>query len=116
VAAFRATLEEVVEADVILHVRDIANPDHAAQAQDVLKVLTELGVSADQVPIIEVWNKIDLLDGEGATLATAAPAGKTAAIVKVSARTGQGLDELKLAVEAALVGDARTFRVRVAHE
>lgn len=117
VAAFRATLEEVVEADVILHVRDIANPDHAAQANDVLKVLTELGVSADRVPVVEVWNKIDLIEnGGGETLAMAAPAGKTAAVVKVSALTGQGLDELKLAIEAALVGEARTFRVRVAHE
>ena len=50
-----------IEADVILHVRDVANPDHAAQAQDVLKVLGELGVSAEKTPIIEVWNKIDLL-------------------------------------------------------
>ena len=61
VAAFRATLEEVTEADIILHVRDVANPDHAAQAVDVLKVLGELGVAADKTPIIEVWNKIDLL-------------------------------------------------------
>ena len=49
VAAFRATLEEVIDADVILHVRDVANPDHAAQAQDVLKVLGDLGVSPDKV-------------------------------------------------------------------
>src|SRR3546814_6247333 len=68
VAAFRATLEEVVDADVILHVRDIANPDHPAQARDVLKVLGELGVTSDKVPVIEVWNKVDLLprDADGA--------------------------------------------------
>jgi GTP-binding protein HflX len=118
VATFRATLEEVVEADVILHVRDVANPDHAAQAQDVLKVLAELGVSADQVPVIEIWNKIDLLAPNGAgaeTLATAAPAGKTAAVVMVSAQTGQGLGELRLAIETALSAESRTFRVRLAH-
>jgi GTP-binding protein HflX len=118
VAAFRATLEEVVEADVILHVRDIANPDNAAQAQDVLKVLAELGVSAEKVPIIEVWNKIDLLapNGTGAeTLATAAPAGRTAAVVKVSAHSGQGLEDLRLAIETALAAQSRIFRVRVPH-
>ena len=117
VAAFRATLEEVVEADVILHVRDIANPDHAAQAHDVLNVLAELGVSADKVPVIEVWNKIDLLaqDGGEELLAAALPAGKTAAVAKVSAQTGQGLDELRLAIEDALSAESRTFRVRVQH-
>lgn len=114
VAAFRATLEEVVEADVILHVRDIANPDHAAQAQDVLHVLSELGVSADQVPLIEVWNKIDLLAGKN-DLAAPMPAGKTAAVVRVSAHTGEGLPELRLAIEAALSSESRTFKVRLAH-
>ena len=119
VAAFRATLEEVLEADVILHVRDIANPDHPAQARDVLHVLSELGVSADKVPVIEVWNKIDLItdDGGGAspTLAAAAPAGKVASVVHVSARTGQGLGDLRLAIEDALASQGRTFRVRIPH-
>src|SRR6187551_2719570 len=69
VAAFRATLEEVTAADVILHVRDIANPDSAAQKRQVLNVLGELGVieeeGADQtIPIVELWNKWDLLDDE----------------------------------------------------
>lgn len=117
VAAFRATLEEVVEADVILHVRDVANPDHPAQAQDVLKVLSDLGVSPEKVPVIEIWNKIDLIarDGEESTLATAAPAGKVAAVVQVSAKTGEGLERLKLAIEEALAAASRTFRVRVPH-
>ncbi len=84
IAAFRATLEEVLEAHVILHVRDVANPDHAAQATDVLKVLDELGVSAETTPIIEVWNKIDLLerdpeDGRPA-LGTIAPMGKVVGV------------------------------------
>ncbi|MCL4676565.1 MAG: GTPase HflX, partial [Pararhodobacter sp.] len=60
VAAFRATLEEVLEADLILHVRDIAHPETEAQAQDVETILTELGVR-QEVPRIDVWNKIDLL-------------------------------------------------------
>src|SRR5690606_2221395 len=60
VAAFRATLEEVLEADLILHVRDIAHPETAEQAADVAEILESLGVGAD-VPLIEVRNKIDLL-------------------------------------------------------
>ncbi|HEV7278093.1 MAG TPA: GTPase HflX [Devosiaceae bacterium] len=113
VAAFRATLEEVVDADVILHVRDIANPDHPAQARDVLKVLGDLGVSADAVPFIEVWNKIDLLSGQGND--AAAPAGPVAATVPVSARTGEGLEPLRHAIEQALTAGSRTYRVRISH-
>lgn len=117
VAAFRATLEEVVDADVILHVRDISSSDTAAQAQDVLKVLGELGVTSDQVPIIEVWNKIDLLprNAEGGPLLEALPAGKVAASVPVSAQTGQGLDTLLAAVETALATRSRSYRVRIEH-
>jgi GTP-binding protein HflX len=119
VAAFRATLEEVVEADVILHVRDIANPDHPAQARDVLKVLGDLGVEPDKVPLIEVWNKIDLLArdaaGNAPELTTATPAGKVAAVVQASAQTGEGLDSLRLAIEEALALGSRTFRVRIGH-
>lgn len=115
VAAFRATLEEVLDADVILHARDIANPDHAAQAQDVLKVLGELGVSAETTPVIEVWNKIDKLVDPEIALATAAPAGRVAATVPVSAKTGQGLDALKLAIEAALADKSRVYHVHVPH-
>lgn len=63
VAAFRATLEEVLSADLILHVRDIAHPDSEMQAQDVQAILTALGTNED-VPMLEVWNKIDLLSGE----------------------------------------------------
>jgi GTP-binding protein HflX len=114
VAAFRATLEEVVDADVVLHVRDIANPDHAAQGNDVLAVLADLGVSPETTPIIEVWNKIDLLDGSDA-LAAVTPASRTAANVPVSAKTGQGLDELRLAIEAALAAKSGTYNVHVPH-
>ncbi|MEO5805133.1 GTPase HflX [Devosia sp.] len=118
VAAFRATLEEVAEADVILHVRDVANPDHIAQAHDVLKVLGDLGVSAETTPIIEVWNKVDLLPrgAEGhPALETVTPIGKVAGTVPVSAKTGEGLEALKLAIEAALAGKSRSYHVHVPH-
>ncbi|KQW81569.1 GTPase HflX [Devosia sp. Root413D1] len=119
IAAFRATLEEVLEAHVILHVRDVANPDHAAQAQDVLKVLEELGMSAETTPIIEVWNKVDLLgrdaDGSYPALATLSPLGKVAASVPVSAQTGEGLDRLLDTIEKVLAGQGRTYRVLVPH-
>ncbi|HWU74828.1 MAG TPA: GTPase HflX, partial [Sphingomonas sp.] len=65
VAAFRATLEEVIEADVILHVRDIAHEDAAAQSRDVGQVLEELGIAPTDPRLIEVWNKIDRLDPDG---------------------------------------------------
>ena len=113
VAAFRATLEEVLDADVILHARDIANPDHIAQAHDVLKVLTDLGVSSETTPIIEVWNKIDLV-GPDALLGVT-PVGKVAGVVAASAMTGQGLDTLKLAIEKALGEKSRTYHVHVPH-
>jgi len=96
VAAFRATLEEVLEADLILHVRDIAHPDSASQAEDVAAVLSELGV-ADRLKdsAMEVWNKIDGLEGEhlDAVLARAKTLdeGKAAPI---SALTGFGCPDL----------------------
>ena len=63
IAAFRATLEEVVEADLVIHLRDISDPDTAAQAEDVERILADLGVdAADTERVIEVWNKIDQLD------------------------------------------------------
>jgi len=113
VAAFRATLEEVLDADIILHARDIANPDHAAQAGDVLKVLAELGVSPETTPIIEVWNKIDLVPEDA--LLGQVPAGKVAAVVPVSAVTGQGLETLKLTIEKTLAERSRTYHVHVPH-
>lgn len=119
VAAFRATLEEVTDANVILHVRDVANPDSAAQAADVLKVLDELGVDPEKTPIVEVWNKIDLLpeaDENGVPpLSRVAPMGKVTATVPVSAQTGQGLDTLLDTIEKVLGAQARTYRVMVPH-
>ncbi len=95
VAAFRATLEEVTTADVIIHVRDIAHSDSEAQAKDVQDVLGELGIAQDgTTPIIEVWNKVDLLDGEAADTLRA-QAERRDDVVVVSAITGVGTDALR---------------------
>jgi GTP-binding protein HflX len=105
VAAFRATLEEVIEADVILHVRDVSHEDTEAQSRDVEKVLVALGVDPnDEHRLIEVWNKIDRLDGTGRlrlkNLAERRSAGQRP--VLVSALTGEGIDSLMHAIEARL--------------
>ena len=102
VAAFRATLEEVLEADLILHVRDIAHRESAAQAANVRAILAELGVDAEaQGRMIEVWNKADLLDPVDAD-ATAQVAARTPRVCLISARTGQGVPALLAAVAADL--------------
>ncbi len=100
VAAFRATLEEVLGAHLILHVRDISHPDTAAQARDVHEILATLGVQ-DSTPMIEVWNKIDRLDPteHDALLASVTRQDDTFAI---SAITGEGLDTLLEAVTTKL--------------
>jgi len=102
VAAFRATLEEVLEADLILHVRDIAHKESAAQAANVRSILAELGVDAEaQGRMIEVWNKADLLDpADGEALAQVAA--RTPRVCLISARTGQGVPALLDAVAADL--------------
>jgi GTPase len=96
VAAFRATLEEVLDADLIVHVRDISHPQTAEQARDVMDILTTLGV-AEGAPLIEVWNKIDLVQGE-ARAAVEVQAERTDDIFAVSALTGEGLGPLLEAV------------------
>jgi len=104
VAAFRATLEEVVEADIILHVRDIAHEESDAQARDVEKVLSELGIEAGDAAsnIIEVWNKIDAL-GPERRLELQGEAQRTEPHpVLISAVTGEGLDHLLAAIDARL--------------
>lgn len=114
VAAFRATLEEVLAADLILHVRDIAHPEREIQAGNVRSILTELGVDPDdEERIREVWNKIDLLSPEE-TSATANAAARNPRVSAISARTGQGLDELLAAVADDLREPAseETLRLR----
>ena len=111
IAAFRATLEEVVFADLIVHVRDIAHPDSEAQRTDVMEVLVELGVTLDgrqdddrqgdedrsQPAYIELWNKIDMLPPERRAeleaIATRHPE-----VVLCSAVTGEGVDTLRRAI------------------
>jgi GTP-binding protein HflX len=107
IAAFRATLEEVIEADVILHVRDLSHDDAEAQSADVEKVLRQLGIdpqNEEKRALIEVWNKIDRLDAEAqAGLANIAERREPEhRPVLVSAITGHGLDVLTAAIEARL--------------
>ncbi len=106
IAAFRATLEEVVEADVILHLRDISDPDTAAQAEDVEAILSDLGVNAsDDKRVIEVWNKVDLIDDSNRArlLAENAEPGKGPPIA-VSAVTGEGIEALAEIIETRISG------------
>ncbi len=116
VAAFRATLEEVLAADVILHVRDIAHPESDEQAGDVMAVLKDLGVSKEaREEIIEVWNKIDLLDADHRAALTA-EASDAARVVPVSAVTGEGVDKLLIRIEAALAEHNPVFRIELSPE
>jgi GTP-binding protein HflX len=108
VEAFKATLEEVVEADIILHVRDIAHQDTEAQRVDVEAVLADLGIDAERPDrVLETWNKIDLLDAEKMlTLRNAArrqPAKAQPMII--SALTGQGVEDLVTRLEARLTAE-----------
>ena len=100
VAAFRATLEEVLEADLILHVRDISHPETEEQAADVAEILESLGVDED-VALIEVWNKIDALSADTRAALRRTDA-RTQGIQAVSALTGEGLDHLIAAIDAHL--------------
>lgn len=116
VAAFRATLEEVTAADVIVHVRDIANPDTSAQKKQVMEVLADLGVLPEpqagegepSIPIVEVWNKADLLSPERAReLEDEAERRADERIVTLSALTGEGCDELLALLSDLLTSDAK---------
>lgn len=100
VAAFRATLEEVLEADLILHVRDISHPETEEQAEDVAEILDSLGVAED-VELIEVWNKIDALS-EDTRMALRRTDARTEGVQAVSALSGEGLDDLITGIEEHL--------------
>ncbi|KAA9009506.1 GTPase HflX [Histidinibacterium aquaticum] len=100
VAAFRATLEEVLDADLILHVRDISHPQTAAQAEDVAGILAGLGIH-EETPLFEVWNKLDLLGPEEAADLRLA-AGRRDDVFTLSALTGEGLPALLEAVAGAV--------------
>jgi GTP-binding protein HflX len=113
VAAFRATLEEVLEADLICHVRDISHPETEAQAENVEEILTSLGVERDR-PRIELWNKIDLLPPEQAA-ALRARAAREEDVFAVSALTGEGLPEALAHVAEILRGAVTDDEVRLGH-
>lgn len=102
VASFRATLEEVLAADIVLHVRDISHPETDAQANDVASILTDLGVGAERVQF-EVWNKIDQLTGDEAD-AMRARADREDDVFAISAITGEGIAGLLDHVADALQG------------
>jgi GTP-binding protein HflX len=102
VAAFRATLEEVVEADLILSVRDISHPETQAQLHDVEAVLSDLGIdaAAADAPILEIWNKADRLDGCQRTEVQRALVRSDRAAVLISALTGEGIEAMLALIDA----------------
>lgn len=115
IAAFRGTLEEVTDARVILHVRDMTSDQAAAEAADVEAILADLGVEPATAAFIEVWNKVDLMDA-----ASRAELGRQAArmrnsvrAVPVSAATGEGTEALLAAIETVLAEAGRTYSVLV---
>ena len=113
VAAFRATLEEVTTADIIIHVRDMSHPDTEAQAEDVAAVLAEIGATGEEgAPMIEAWNKVDLLNEESADALHAEAARRDDAVV-LSALTGDGVDDLRRAVSDRLSRGARVRTIRL---
>jgi GTPase len=111
VAAFKATLEEVVSADLLIHVRDIAHPDSEAQRADVEKVLHELGV-AEATPRFEAWNKLDLVDTETRDQLLA-DAAKREDVMPISAVTGEGVETLVETVAARLTEGHRRYTVKL---
>ena len=117
VAAFRATLEEVLEADIILHVRDLAHEETEAQRRDVLKVLKDLGVDPDNRgdarPIFEVHNKIDLLEPEVREALLARNRIRPADGLAVSALTGEGLASLLTLVDDSLGAEEQSIAVTI---
>jgi GTP-binding protein HflX len=113
VAAFRATLEEVLAADLILHVRDMAHPDRDAQAADVEGVLAALGLEEGSGPArLEIWNKADALDND-ARAAMIAEAVRREDAVVVSALTGEGIDELRSRIVGRLNASSHVRNVEM---
>lgn len=105
VASFRATLEEVLAADVVCHVRDISHPETEEQAQDVRDIMASLGVE-DSRPSFEVWNKLDLMPQDAAD-AMRARAERDDSVFAISALTGEGIDTLLAAITTQLQGAKR---------
>ncbi len=118
VAAFRATLEEVISADIVVHVRDISHPESDAQRDDVLAILNDLGIGggADvgkQPEMIELWNKVDLLVGERRDELSSLSE-RNASVLLISAETGEGVDNFKqlLSDRIAKGNELRTIKLK----
>ncbi len=118
VAAFRATLEEVLEADILLHIRDISHPDSEAQKNDVIEVLEELGVdaSSEESGIIEVWNKVDLFEETARESCINEARLQGDRLVAVSALGGMGMSELLSLIEGRLTEQFSMVHLSVAPE
>jgi len=114
VAAFRATLEEVQQAEVILHVRDVSHPESEAQKSDVEQVLRELGLEERLAEIIEVWNKLDLVEPGRRTLLVE-QAARSERQVALSAKTGEGCDRLLAVIDARLSTGSHLRRLKLRH-
>ncbi len=115
VAAFRATLEEVQGADIILHVRDISHPETNAQRADVMAVLGELEIADDDPRLIEVWNKLDKLGAEERAVIQPVLEGGGVRHVAVSALTGEGIDALVAAMNTHITADHVQVEVDIPH-
>jgi GTP-binding protein HflX len=118
VAAFRATLEEVISADIVVHVRDISHGESDAQRDDVLAILRDLGIgggadAGHQPEMIELWNKVDLLDQDRRDELSGLAA-RNSDILMISAETGEGIDSFKhlLSERIAKGNEARTIRLK----
>jgi GTP-binding protein HflX len=117
VAAFRATLEEVLAADLILHVRDISHEDSEAQANDVEQVLDDMGL--DEIrrrQMIEVWNKADLIADDETRRAFVSLSKRRESVALVSSLTGQGIDTLLALIERRLAATSLTFEIELGPE
>ena len=115
VAAFRATLEEVISADLILHVRDISHAETTAQAADVDAVLADLGIEteSDQTRIIEVWNKADLLSEDARQVVMSSVRFEARKPCLVSSLTGEGMDQLLATMDRHLGQDDHVYRLSI---
>ena len=114
VAAFRATLEEVIEADLILHVRDIADPDTRAQADDVYAILAQLGIGeSGHERVLEVWNKTDLLPPDALDAMREVKESATAPVL-VSALTGEGVEHLLREIATRTGADENPLVITIA--
>ena len=116
VAAFRATLEEVLAADLVVHVRDLSSPATESQKTDVDRVLRDLGLDEDAIDaVLEVQNKIDLLDGDTLAAVTAR-ANRQDNVLTLSAVTGQGSDALLTEIDQRLYPTSRSLDLMLGHE